>query len=103
MGVELYAKVLGVIGCRNIGAIVANRAIGLGMSVVAYDPFLTSDRAAELGVKSVDLDTLYAQADFITIHVPKTDKTNKMIDAAAIAKMKKRRPDYQLRARRTDC
>lgn len=89
MGVELYAKVLGVIGCGNIGAIVANRAIGLGMSVVAYDPFLTSDRAAELGVKSVDLDTLYAQADFITIHVPKTDKTNKMIDAAAIAKMKK--------------
>lgn len=89
MGVELYAKVLGVIGCGNIGAIVANRAIGLGMNVIAFDPFLTSERADELGVKAVDLDTLYAQADFITIHVPKTDKTNKMIDATALAKMKK--------------
>ncbi len=89
MGVELYAKVLGVIGCGNIGAIVANRALGLGMNVVAYDPFLTADRARELGVEQVELDDLLARADFITIHVPKTDKTNKMIDAAAFAKMKK--------------
>ncbi|HNQ91591.1 MAG TPA: phosphoglycerate dehydrogenase [Alphaproteobacteria bacterium] len=89
MGVELYAKVLGLIGCGNIGAIVANRALGLGMKVIAYDPFLTAERAEELGVEQVDLDQLYAQADFITIHVPKTEKTNKMIDKGALAKMKK--------------
>ncbi len=88
MGVELYAKVLGVIGCGNIGAIVANRALGLGMKVVAYDPFLTAERAEELGVEQVDLEDLLMQSDFITIHVPKTEKTNHMIDAAAIAKMK---------------
>lgn len=89
MGVELYAKNLGLIGCGNIGAIVANRALGLGMKVLAYDPFLTAERAEELGVEKVDLDTLYTRADFITIHVPKTEQTNKMINAAAIAKMKK--------------
>lgn len=89
MGVELYAKVLGLIGCGNIGAIVANRALGLGMKVVAYDPFLTAERAEESGVEQVDLDGLYAQADFITIHVPKTEKTNKMIDKDALAKMRK--------------
>jgi len=89
MGVELYSKVLGVIGCGNIGAIVANRALGLGMDVVAYDPFLTAERADELGVRQTSLDELYALADFITIHVPKTEKTNKMIDSVALAKMKK--------------
>lgn len=89
MGVELYAKTLGVIGCGNIGAIVANRALGLGMHVIAYDPFLTAERAEELGVRQVDLPTLLAQSDFITIHVPKTDKTNRMIDKAALATMKK--------------
>ncbi|HOO50193.1 MAG TPA: phosphoglycerate dehydrogenase [Alphaproteobacteria bacterium] len=88
MGVELYAKVLGVIGCGNIGAIVANRALGLGMKVVAFDPFLTDERAQEMGVEKVELDQLYSLADFITIHVPKTDKTNRMIDAGALSKMK---------------
>lgn len=89
MGVELYSKTLGVIGCGNIGAIVANRGLGLQMRVIAYDPFLSDERAAELGVERVELDDLYARADFITIHVPKTDKTNKMIDKNAFAKMKK--------------
>lgn len=88
-GVELYAKTLGVIGCGNIGSIVANRAIGLGMNVIAFDPFLTAERAADMGVKPVSLDELLAHSDFITIHVPKTDKTNRMIDAAALAKTKK--------------
>lgn len=89
MGVEIYSKVLGLIGCGNIGSIVANRAIGLGMKVVAYDPFLTKERAEELGVECVELDELYKQADFISIHVPKTEKTSKMINAEALAKMKK--------------
>ena len=89
MGVELYSKILGLIGAGNIGSIVANRAIGLGMKVIAYDPFLTAERAAELGVEQVELEDLYKRADFITIHVPKTEKTNRMIDAVAIATMKK--------------
>ena len=89
MGVEIYSKVLGLIGAGNIGSIVANRAIGLGMKVIAYDPFLTKERAAEIGVEQVELEDIYKRADFITIHVPKTEKTSKMIDAAAIAKMKK--------------
>lgn len=89
MGVELYSKVLGLIGCGNIGAIVANRALGLQMRVIAYDPFLTEERAAELGVERVELEDLLTRADFITIHVPKTDKTAKMINKDSIAKMKK--------------
>lgn len=89
MGVEIYSKVLGLIGAGNIGSIVANRAIGLGMKVIAYDPFLTKERAEDLGIEQVDLDDLYQRADFITIHVPKTEKTSKMIDASALAKMKK--------------
>ena len=89
MGVELYNKTLGLIGAGNIGSIVANRAIGLGMKIVAYDPFLTKDRAIAMGVEQVELDDLYKRADFITIHVPKTATTTNMIDTAAIAKMKK--------------
>lgn len=89
MGVELTNKTLGLIGSGNIGSIVASRALGLKMKVVAYDPFLSEERAADLGVKKVDLDELLAAADFITLHVPKTDKTAGMLDAAAIAKMKK--------------
>ncbi len=89
MGVELYSKVLGLIGAGNIGSIVANRALGLQMKVIAYDPFLTEERAQELGVERVELDDLYKRADFITIHVPKTEKTKNMINKEAIAKMKK--------------
>lgn len=89
MGIELYGKTLGIIGCGNIGAIVASRAMGLQMNVISFDPFLSEDRARELGVRKVDVDTLYAQSDFITLHVPKTDSTTGMIDKAAFAKMKK--------------
>src|SRR3569832_292766 len=73
LGVELTAKTLGVIGCGNIGAIVANRAIGLHMRVIAYDPFLSPERALELGVEKVDLDELLRRADVITLHVPLTE------------------------------
>src|SRR5256885_9004561 len=75
LGVELYAKTLGVIGCGNVGSIVANRAIGLKMKVIAYDPFLAPERAAELGVEKVDLPELLRRADFVTLHTPLTDKT----------------------------
>ena len=86
MGVELTGKVLGVIGCGNIGAIVADRAQGLKMHVIAYDPFLSPDRARDLDVEKVELDELLKRADFITLHVPMTDQTRGMIDAKAIAK-----------------
>lgn len=88
MGVELTNKTLGLIGSGNIGSIVASRALGLKMKVVAYDPFLSVERAQELGVKKVELDDLLAAADFITMHVPKTDQTAGMISAEVIAKMK---------------
>ena len=88
MGVEITSKTLGVIGCGNIGAIVASRAIGLKMHVVAFDPFLSEKRAEELGVEKVDLDTLLARSDFITLHTPMTDKTRGIINAEAFAKMK---------------
>jgi len=89
MGVELFNKTLGVIGCGNIGAIAADRALGLKMKVVAFDPFLSEDRAKDLGVEKVALEELYRRADFITLHTPKTDTTKNMINAEAIAKMKK--------------
>ena len=88
MGVELTAKTLGVIGCGNIGGIAASRGVGLRMNVIAFDPFLTEERAVELGVKKVELDELFAQSDFITIHVPKNDKTTNLIRKETIAKMK---------------
>src|SRR5215813_7413504 len=89
MGVELYAKTLGVIGCGNIGSIVADRALGLRMKVVAFDPFLSSERALELGVEKVELDELLRRADFITLHAPLTDKTRNILDAAQLRKTKK--------------
>jgi len=89
MGVEVTGKTLGIIGCGNIGSIVADRAVGLKMKVIVFDPFLTEDRAADLGVERVDLDGLLARADFITLHTPLTDQTRNIINAAAIAKMKK--------------
>ena len=89
MGVEVTNKVLGVVGCGNIGSIVADRAIGLKMKVVAYDPYLSPERALELGVEKVDLDELFARSDFITLHTPLTDATRNIIDAKALAKMKK--------------
>src|SRR5579864_5259503 len=89
MGVEITGKVLGVIGCGNIGSIVATRGIGLKMKVVAFDPFLSPERARDIGVEKVELDDLLKRADFITLHTPLTEKTRNIIDAAAIAKMKK--------------
>jgi D-3-phosphoglycerate dehydrogenase len=89
MGVEVAGKVLGLVGCGNIGAIVANRAQGLKMTVISYDPFLSPERAESLGVQKIELDELFARADFITLHTPLTDQTRGIIDAAAMAKMKK--------------
>src|SRR4030095_5647117 len=86
MGVELTGKTLGIVGCGNIGSIVAERAHGLRMKVVAYDPFLSDERARDLNVQKVDLDELLARADFITLHTPLTDQTRNLIDAKAIAK-----------------
>src|SRR5580658_1127527 len=88
MGVELTGKVLGVIGCGNIGSIVANRALGLKMKVAAYDPFLSEDRAVALGVEKVELEDLFARADFITLHTPLTEATRNIVDRAALARMK---------------
>ncbi|WP_269931427.1 phosphoglycerate dehydrogenase [Aminobacter sp. HY435] len=88
MGVEITGKTLGLIGCGNIGSIVATRAVGLKMHVVAFDPFLSEHRAEELGVEKVELDELFARADFITLHTPLTDKTRNIINAGSIAKMK---------------
>jgi D-3-phosphoglycerate dehydrogenase / 2-oxoglutarate reductase len=89
MGVEITGKVLGVVGCGNIGSIVASRGIGLRMRVIAFDPFLSPERAVEIGVEKVELDDLVRRADFITLHTPLTEKTHNIIDAAAIEKMKK--------------
>ena len=88
MGVELTNKILGLVGAGNIGSIVASRALGLKMKVLAYDPFLSEERAKELGVTKVELDELYNKSDFITLHVPKTDATAGMISEGAIKKMK---------------
>jgi D-3-phosphoglycerate dehydrogenase len=88
MGVEVTGKVLGLIGAGNIGSIVASRALGLKMKVVAYDPFLTPERAIELGVEKADLDALLARADFITLHTPLTDQTRNILSAEALAKTK---------------
>lgn len=88
MGVELTAKTLGVIGCGNIGSIVCDRALGLRMKVVGYDPFLTPERAKEMGIEKVELDELFKRADIITLHTPLTDATRNIIDTAAIEKMK---------------
>ncbi|HEY8963521.1 MAG TPA: phosphoglycerate dehydrogenase [Alphaproteobacteria bacterium] len=89
MGMELMGKTLGVIGCGNIGAIVIDRAQGLKMRVVGFDPFLTPERAAQMGIEKVELDDLFAQADVITIHTPMTDKTRGIINKDAFDKMKK--------------
>ncbi|MFL5323871.1 MAG: phosphoglycerate dehydrogenase [Microvirga sp.] len=89
MGVEIFSKTLGVIGCGNIGSIVADRAVGLKMKVIAYDPFLSAERAMDLGVEKVELEDLFKRADFVTLHTPLTDKTKNIVDAAALKKMKK--------------
>jgi len=88
MGVELMGKTLGIIGCGNIGSVVADRAQGLKMKVIGYDPFLSPERAEDLGIEKVELEGLFARADFISLHTPLTDATRNIIDADAMAKMK---------------
>ena len=88
LGVEIYGKMLGVIGCGNIGAIVAERAIGMKMKVIAYDPYLSDQRALDLGVEKVELEELLRRADFLTLHTPLTDKTRNILSTEALAKAK---------------
>jgi D-3-phosphoglycerate dehydrogenase len=87
-GTEIYNKTLGVVGLGKVGSIVADRAIGLGMNVLGYDPVLSEDQAKQMGVKLCDLDEIFRESDFITLHVPLTDETRGLINAANIAKMK---------------
>jgi D-3-phosphoglycerate dehydrogenase len=89
MGVEVTGKTLGLIGAGNIGSIVASRALGLRMKVVAYDPFLTPERAVEMGVEKADLETLLERADFITLHTPLTDQTRNILSRENLLKAKK--------------
>jgi D-3-phosphoglycerate dehydrogenase len=89
MGVEVTGKTLGLIGAGNIGSIVADRALGLRMKVVAYDPFLSPERAVEMGVEKVELDDLLARADFITLHTPLTDQTRNILSRENLAKTRK--------------
>jgi D-3-phosphoglycerate dehydrogenase len=89
MGVELTDKTLGIVGCGNIGSIVADRARGLHMKVIAYDPFLLPERAASLSVERVELEALFRRADFITLHVPLTAQTRNMVNRDTLKLMKK--------------
>ncbi len=89
LGVEIFGKTLGIIGCGNVGSIVADRALGLKMKVVAYDPYLSVERAVKLGVEKVELDELWRRADFITLHTPLTDKTRNIVNAETLAQTKK--------------
>ncbi len=89
MGQELFGKTLGLIGCGNIGSIVASRALGLQMQVMVYDRYLTEERATEMGVKKVERDTLLAEADFISLHTPLTERTRNLLGPVNLAKTKK--------------
>ncbi|MEO1721666.1 MAG: phosphoglycerate dehydrogenase [Pseudomonadota bacterium] len=89
MGVEITGKTLGVVGCGNIGSVVASRALGLRMKVLAYDPFLSAERARELGVEKAELEEVLARPDFVTLHLPKTEKTANILSAERIGAMKK--------------
>jgi D-3-phosphoglycerate dehydrogenase / 2-oxoglutarate reductase len=89
LGVEIFGKTLGVIGCGNIGSIVADRALGMKMKVIAYDPYLSDQRALDLGVEKVELEELFRRADFITLHTPLTDKTRNIVNAETLKLTKK--------------
>jgi len=89
LGVEIFGKTLGIIGCGNIGSIVADRALGMKMKVIAYDPYLSVERALDLGVEKVGLEELLQRADFVTLHTPLTDKTRNIINAETLALTKK--------------
>ena len=88
-GVELFNKTLGLIGCGNIGALVAERALGLKMKVIAYDPYLTDERAVKLGVEKVELDDLFQRADAITLHTPLVESTKNIVNRARLGMTKK--------------
>ena len=88
MGMELMGKVLGLVGCGNIGSIVADRAHGLKMRVIAYDPFLSAERAQDLGVEKVELDALLQRADLISLHTPLTDQTRNLLSRDALMRTK---------------
>ncbi|MEX0589783.1 MAG: NAD(P)-dependent oxidoreductase, partial [Xanthobacteraceae bacterium] len=88
LGVELTAKTLGIIGCGNIGSIVADRALGVRMRVVAFDPYLSPERAKDIGVEKVEFDDLLARADFISFHAPVTEKTKNILNAESLARTK---------------
>ncbi|MCY4620320.1 MAG: hydroxyacid dehydrogenase [bacterium] len=87
-GVELHGKVLGLVGLGRIGTLVAQRALAFGMSVLAYDPYITADQARQAGGELRDLDSLLADSDFISLHLPRTPETENLLDAAAFAKIK---------------
>ncbi|NND89604.1 MAG: phosphoglycerate dehydrogenase [Granulosicoccus sp.] len=87
-GIELTGKLLGIIGAGNIGSIVAGKAIGYGLHVQAYDPFLTAERADKMGIRKVELDTLLSTSDIVSLHVPKTPETSNIISASALNSMK---------------
>ena len=89
MGVELTGKTLGVIGAGNIGGIVCDRARGLKMKVIAYDPYLSEEKAEKMGVEKVELDELLGRADFITLHVPLTEQTRNILSRENLEKTKK--------------
>ena len=102
-GVELYEKTLGVLGFGRIGQLVAQRARGFGMRVLAFDPFVSAERFRELGVdKAESPDGVYAQADFITIHLPKTPETEGFLDAERVRQDARRRARAERRPRRAD-
>ena len=88
-GVELFNKTLGVIGCGNIGALVIERALGLKMKVIGFDPYLTDERALKLGIEKVELDELFTRADAITLHTPLVESTKNIVSKARLAQMKK--------------
>ena len=89
MGIEITGKTLGVIGCGNIGAIVATRALGLKMWVIGFDPFLSGERAKSLGIEQVEIDDLLARSDFITLHTPLTTQTRNILSSESLARTKR--------------
>ena len=89
MGTELYEQTLGVLGLGRIGSIVADRAMGMGMAVIAHDPYITPEAATSMGIRWVNLDELFAESDFITLHTPQTQETERIVNRVTIAKMKK--------------
>src|SRR3712207_2326516 len=99
MGVEVTGKTLGLIGAGNIGSIVASRALGLKMKVVAFDPFLTPERAVEIGIEKVELDELLRRADFITLHTPLTEQTRNILSRENLARSEERRVGKECRSR----